>query len=117
MEELQGRISQLTEKTEDDLYRELAQEMLGRQAIPLDPRELVERGRRLFEAQRPKLESAACESNNIKLFAEDKHDTAEIVIELLKIIYNIILPVSPVIIGVLIAKKGLKTFCNNHWRQ
>lgn len=111
------QIAELVAQSYEELYRQLGLEVTGRQALPLDRRELVERGRRFFEAKRPILENAVCNSKNVKSFAEGKNEAAEIAVEVLKIISSLILPVSPVVLAVLVAKMGIKKFCRNQWQH
>jgi hypothetical protein len=102
--------------TEDELLTALGQQLCGDQVVPLDPRDLLERGKRYFESQWPKLEKVVCVQST-RDFCEGKSDAADIAIEVLKLLSSVALPFSPVALAVLVAKKGLKRICAARWQE
>lgn len=109
------RIRQLVLLSDEEILRKFAAEALGRQAVPLDPRDLLERGKRMFEVQSAKLQSAICGSAQLRTFATGKNDAAEIAIEIMKVISSLVTKVALVPVCVLLAKKGLKNLCQKDW--
>lgn len=109
------RVQQLAVLPEDDLYRLVAEEMLGKQAMPSDPRELLDQGKRIFRAQARNVQEAICKSSHLREFAQGKSDVAEIAIEILKIVSAIVIKISPITLCVLIARTGLKNLCAEEW--
>lgn len=110
-------IRELTTLSEDELYRRLATEGLARQALPLDPRDLADRGRRMFQIQSVNLRGAICGSVQLRSFVSGNNDLAEIAIEILKIISTVVVKVSPVTLCVLLAKIGIKNLCQSEWSK
>ena len=102
--------------TEDDLLALLGTDLAGPQALPLRPSELVERGRRWLVAQHEYLEAQVCSCESIKQFTLATTDNTAIAVELARLLVGLVLPVNPVTLAVLLAKKGLKTFCATRWR-
>ena len=103
--------------SENDLLAMLGADLTSKQALPLQPAQLIERGQRWLMAQYSDLQSFVCASDNIKTFALAKNDDAEIVVEIAKLIAGIVLPVNPIIVSVLIVKRGLKSFCESSWSE
>lgn len=103
--------------TEDELLALLGNDLAGTQALPLRPSELAESGRRWLAAQREYLEENICSSESIRQFTLATTDNSTIAIELAKLLAGLLLPVNPVTLAVLLAKKGLKSFCSVKWEQ
>ena len=108
-------IKVLVAMTEEELLRRLAQAELGKEAFPMDPRDLLERGRRLLNARIERVQGAICGNSHLRAFAEGKNDTAEIALEILKYISALAAIVAPVTLSALIAKRGLRNICRAHW--
>ena len=100
-----------------DLLRSLGTELVGPQAFPLLPQELVERATRWLTAQTTYLQTHICGSGRIRSFVETKDEggDVEIVIELAKLLADLLLPVNPVTLAALLAKRGLKGLCETQW--
>jgi hypothetical protein len=101
--------------SEDELLAELGAELVGRQALPLQPAELADRGRRWLSAQREYLQDLVCNNQQMKDFAIAESDEVNIAIEVAKLVASAVLPVNPIPLAVLLAKKGLKSFCATNW--
>jgi hypothetical protein len=110
-------IRQLLALDEEELYVEIGREFSAKQALPLDPRELAERGKRLFSAQVKKLTSSICENSTIRSMAENNSEDAQIVVEIINLISSLILPVSPITLAALLVKRGVKKCCENYWTE
>jgi hypothetical protein len=100
---------------EDELLAMLGADLVGPQAMPLRPAELVDRARRWLAAQHGELQVQICSNNVVKQFATAKDDPLAIAVELAKLLAGLLLPVNPVTLAVLLAKKGLKSFCSAQW--
>jgi hypothetical protein len=111
----ENAVRELVALSEDELYRRIAADTLGRQSLPVDPRDLLDRGQRIFQAQSAKVRGAICSNPRLKSFASGTHDVAEIAIEILKVVSALVVAVSPITLCVLLAKKGLKNLCQSEW--
>lgn len=101
--------------SEEELLAELGAALVGRQALPLQPAELADRARRWLSAQREYLQDVVCNNSQMREFATASNDEVNIAIEVAKLIASAALPVNPVPLAVLLAKKGLKSFCATNW--
>lgn len=110
-------IKKLLNLSEEELYTKLGREFAGNQAFPSDTRELVERGRRLFNAQIKRISPLVCENNTIKKMVNDNSEDSHIVMEIVNLIASIALPVAPINLAVLLVKRGVKKCCENYWEN
>jgi hypothetical protein len=102
---------------DDEILALLGADLVGPQALPLRTAELTERGRRWFAAQRDYLEGEICSNEAIKRFVSETTDNSAIAEELAKLLFDLVLPVNPVPLAVLVARRGIKTFCSTRWSQ
>jgi hypothetical protein len=109
------QLSRLLGLPEDELYRRLAQDALGPQALPMDPRDLLDRGKRIFTAQRTTVQNAVCHNSRLRSYAEGPSDQVSLAIEVLNVVASLFLPFSPVTLCALLVKMGLKNFCQAEW--
>ena len=98
-----------------EILAKLGVDLLGPQAVPQRPAELAERGRRWLEAQRDYLEKEICSNESLRQFVQGTNDNAAIAVELATLLAGLLLPVNPVALAVLFAKRGLKSFCSIRW--
>lgn len=115
MTQKESEIEQLFKLSEEDLYKYIGNELSAKQAMPFHPDELIDRGKRFFEAQKSKLLQVICTNDKIKQLTLEETDNSKIAVEILNIVSSIILPISLVGIVVLILKKGLKFSCSSYW--
>jgi hypothetical protein len=109
------QLGQLLALPEDELYRHLAADVLGPQALPMDPRDLLDRGKRIFKAQRLAIQDAVCHNSRLRSFAEGTSDQMAVALEVLNVLASVVLPFSPVTLCALLVKLGLKNFCKADW--
>lgn len=102
---------------EDEILALIGADLVGPQALPLRPAELVERSKRWLTAQRDYLEEQICSNAGIKQFVSQTTDNVAIATELAKLLAGLLLPVNPVPLAVLLAKRGLKTLCATRWSE
>jgi hypothetical protein len=116
---IESEVAALANASEDDLLRNLGMELVGAQGFPLDPAELIERGSRWVQAQSAALQDKVCASEGIRAFVQTKEpsDIVGIAIELAKLLASVALPVNPVALAVLLAKRGVKSLCEVRWKQ
>jgi len=116
---VESEVTALANASENDLLRSLGAELVGPQALPLDPSELIERGSRWVRAQSAALQDKVCASEGIRTFAQAKEqsDVVGIAVELAKLLASLALPVNPVALAVLLAKRGVKSLCEVKWKE
>jgi hypothetical protein len=110
-----GSEKALLDLPEDEILALIGADLAGPQALPLRPAEQVERARRWLTAQRDYLEEQICSNDGIKQFVFQTTDNVAIATELGNLLAGLLLPVNPVPLAVLLAKRGLKTFCSARW--
>lgn len=103
------------ELSESQLLSAIGADLAGRQALPLTREELIARAQRWLAAQREMIDKQICSNNRIKEFALADSDTLIIAVEAAKLLAGLFLPVNPVTLATLLAKKGLKAVCATSW--
>ena len=116
---VESEVTALANASEEDLLRYLGAELVGPQIVPLDHAELIERGSRWVRAQSTTLQDKVCASDGIRTFAQAKEssDVVGIAVELAKLLASLMLPVNPVALAVLLAKRGVKSLCEVKWKE
>jgi hypothetical protein len=116
-EQERAAIQERLSLTEEELLAAIGGDLVGPQALPLSPAELVERASRWLQVQRDRIETIICESETLQRFVIDDSDHYAIVIEITKLLAGLTLPVNPATLAVLLFKKGVKTLCAQRWES
>lgn len=103
--------------TEEELLGAIGGDLVGPQALPLSPAELVERASRWLQVQQDRIETSICESETLQRFVIDDSDHYAIVTEIMNLLASLTLPVNPATLAVLLFKKGIKTLCAQRWES
>jgi hypothetical protein len=103
--------------SEDELLRLVGSDLMGKRAFPASHAQLIERANRWMDAQRIAFQRAICSNVGIRELVQDKNDTLSIASEILQILVGLALPVNPVSLAVLLAKKGTKALCISYWEK
>lgn len=103
--------------SDDELYEELGL-AVARGAVVGDPQE---RGRRLLDGLRDKLEDAVCMRASIRLLYEKRADQlfllAAVFDAAVVVVSAASLPISPATVAVLVLRAGLAELCSKCWER
>jgi hypothetical protein len=103
-------MDRLLDATEDDLYRLVGEDLSRHAGLPADPAVLVERGRKWFNLNRPRLQLLVCESTAVRAFLA-RSDEIALVGAIIDVIGGACDTVAPGTVATLIVKIGLERFC------
>ena len=103
---------------DQDLFLELGRSGAGPSALPSDPRDLIDLGKRTFAAQCTRLRGALCSNSQVKhLATETPDDWVAIALEVVKILVALSTHIAPIPLAVLLVRKGLRNLCEVEWRN
>ena len=110
-------INRLEQMTEQELWVQIGRELTREEehALPLDARDLRDRAKAWFSANKKALEDRICIPDVRKVF--DGGDTPTLITAIADLISACCTGVSPVTVAYLLVRKGLNTFCANRWKS
>jgi hypothetical protein len=112
----QTRIRDAFSNTDEELYLELGRGN-GPSALPSDPRDLIELGKKAFLTQSKRVRVAVCSNPNVRrLSNKNPDDNVAIAIEVLNVIASLCVSISPIPLAVLLVRKGLRNMCDEQWK-
>ena len=112
--QLGAEIARLLSLDEQRLYELIGRELTGRQALPMTPAELAERGRKWFRAHRDQIQRSVCDSRTLRELTE-RSDELQLVAAIADLIAAICVDVAPTTVAVLLLKHGLNRLCDEVW--
>ena len=95
----------------DELFELLGRDLVGQQAFPLSPEELIERAQGWFSAQSATIQAAICSPSVAESFVAQS-DERQLLLVLADILFKANLGVAPLTLSAFVLKIGLKKFCN-----
>jgi hypothetical protein len=118
---MQTKIEEILMIPEDDIYQRIGQELLGLSASPRTREELVEVAKRWLASRREELRRLVCASPKIQSLAKreaSEAEVAELAVAVTESIVNLVTGVDmPILVGVLLARHGIRAFCKEVWAE
>ena len=96
----------------EELLASIGSDLSVHQALPLNKKQLVEKGRRWFEANLKKFRATICNSVAAEHII-NASDEATLIASISDLIAGLCVGVSPVTVATILVKLGLKNLCNH----
>jgi hypothetical protein len=100
--------------SDQDLLTYIGRDLQGREAFPPSPQELITRAEKWLQAQLPKIQGTVCNNTQIEEFCRGDVNV-DVIAALASVVAQLYLPVDPVAVSVLLARRGLKSLCMDIW--
>lgn len=103
---------------EPDLLEKIGNELNGKNAFPLSKKEAIKKGKKWFDNQYLTISKILCSNPKVIEFSQGDltlSDSALLTIEILNLLTDAISGVEPILIAILVVKKGIPRFCQNYW--
>lgn len=112
----QQDIRGLLEKDFDELYVDIGRELYGSAAFPPPLNQLRQVARVWLQKKRTEIAKVVCLNETIRMLISNQATTDRIVLvtAVSDLIVSIVIGVSPITVGVLLVKEGLKTLCEDN---
>lgn len=114
MGDKQQTVRGLLNKNLDELYVELGRELYGGAAFPSPLGQLGQVARVWLQTKRVEIARVVCPNATVRMLLSDEISTQDrliLVTAVADLIASVIIEVSPVTVGVLLVKEGLKALC------
>jgi hypothetical protein len=103
--------------SDDDLLVYIGTNLQAPQAFPSSPQELMTRAKKWLKVQIPKIQGSVCNNTQIEEFGNGDNINADVIAALASVVSTLCLPVDPVALSVLLARRGLKSLCADIWSK